>query len=62
MWRGAWGEAAAAACVCSMEISVFPWKRSADSGPPPLSRSCLFLEQMLGMKRRLQAHLDEDKL
>lgn len=30
-----WGEAVLAAC--SMEGSVFPWKHSADSCPPPLS-------------------------
>lgn len=51
--EGAAGEAAPAACVCSMKRSVFPWKRSADSGPPPASCSCLFLEEMLGIERKV---------
>ena len=57
-WRGEVGEAAPAACMCSMEGSVFPWKHSAGSCPPPLSPSCLFLEQRPGAQRKSQAHLD----
>lgn len=53
-WRGEVG----GGLLCSMEGSVFPWKHSVDSCPPPLSHCSLFLEQRLAAERRPQAHLD----